>query len=91
MLKQLKDRSGGYNNYISIYGLYLYMIFWITNLDLAMVLCLYPDWWRDMSVSGLQEVKHLLLNQQIELKRNGHPVLYRNLLTSAQKKQQNPS
>lgn len=63
----------------------------MTNVDLAVV-TLYPNWWRDMSVAGLQEeVKYLLLNQQIELKRNGLPVLYRNLFMRSQKKQQNPS
>lgn len=49
-------------------------------------------WWKDMSMLGLQEeVKYLLLNQQRELGRNGQPVLYRNLFTRSQKKQENPN
>jgi len=63
----------------------------MTNVDSAVVMP-YPDRWQDMSVSGLQEeVKYLLLNQQLELKRNGHPVLYRYLYMRSQKKQQNPT
>lgn len=43
----------------------------LLNEDLAMVM-IYPDWWKDMSVLGLQEeVKYLLLNQQIAWKETG--------------------
>lgn len=57
------------------------------EVDLAVVM-LYPDWWKDASVLVLQEVvKYLLLDQQIELRRNGHLALCRNLLVRSQKKQ----
>lgn len=58
----------------------------MTNVDLAVVM-LYPDWWKDRSVLGLQEEVKLSSIGSTELRRNGHPVLYRNLFMRSQKKQ----